>query len=174
MTAQHQTSRRSHKQSLITARSRQMNHGKNTTPYLNTVAGVLNREQLKALQAILNHERKEQLAQFDREMKQSDAMIEIMSGLPRGTVFYDACVIKAAQGHALARQALNKMNSREHRTYNALFDAAVDAHPGWKRDDNEQGVYVKSKDDAPEDHALVEWFQTTYPREARAIEDAIT
>jgi hypothetical protein len=78
---------------------------------------------------------------------------------------------KAAQGHALARHALRQMNSREHRIYNALFDAAVDAHPGWERGKKE-GHYRKVRKDAPED--LVEWFQMTYPSKARAIEDAIT
>jgi hypothetical protein len=139
--------------------------------FLNDVAGDLNREQLKALQSILNHEHKERQAQAERELKQCDAEIEIFSGLPDGTTFYEACVIKAAQGHALAQYALRQMNSREHRVYDALFDAAVDVHPGWTR--LKDGHFEKS-DSAPEADDLIEWFQRTHPRKARTIEDAIT
>jgi hypothetical protein len=65
------------------------------------------------------------------------------------------------------------MNSREYRIYKALFDAAVDVHPGWTRLKDPNGHFEKS-DSAPEADDLIEWFQMTYPSEARAIEDAIT
>lgn len=117
--------------------------------FMTDVMGDLNYEQYSAVIAILDHEHKEKQAEFDRQMKESNPAIEILSGLPKATTFYEACVIKAAQGHTLAQHALRQMNSREYRVHEALFDAAVDVHPGWERG--------KKRD----------------PCEARAIEDAI-
>jgi len=57
------------------------------------------------------------------------------------------------------------MDSREHRVFEALFDAAVNLHAGWRLE--------KERRYAPQSHELVEWFQTTHPHEARNIEDSI-
>jgi hypothetical protein len=141
-------------------------------PFLMSVAGDLSKDQFKVVMAIRDHDHEQTIAQQNLELRQLHVAEEILSGLPKETTFYEACRIEAAQGHALAKQALDHMDSRPARVFNALFDAAVDVHPGWKRLKKE-GQYSKHDQSAPEAHGLVEWFQTTYPHEARALEDAI-
>jgi hypothetical protein len=144
---------------------------KDYSDFMVRVAGNLNFEQFKALHEILDHEHAQIIAKHEHELAQIEATREILSGVPAGTPFYEACCIRAAQGHKLAQQALVSMNSREYRVEMALFEAAAAAHPGWRRL-AEDGHYEKDKD-APEDNELIEWFQKTHSHEARAIEDAI-
>jgi hypothetical protein len=55
----------------------------------------------------------------------------------------------------------------------ALLDAAAEKHPNFTRTD--RGWRYHGKVRLPEDVGawLVDWFQRTYPHEARAAEDAV-
>lgn len=95
--------------------------------------------------------------------------LELFQGLPKGTSFRDAVAAKAAEGHPRALAYLAEWNDPRHHARMALLDAAVDAHPAWRR---EGGVYVQDPDiEGPSDDVgLVDWFQRTHPRNAAAIE----
>ncbi len=81
--------------------------------------------------------------------------------------------VKAARGSRQAQAILDRWNSREDRVATALFEAAADRHPDFTRAD--RGWRYSGKEQLPDDVSawLVDWFQRTHPREARAIEDAI-
>jgi hypothetical protein len=107
-----------------------------------------------------------QAEEWQQEAERARAAAQLFEGLPKGITFEEACRIKAAQGSEFAQRSLAAMDSREHRVFEALFEAAVDLHPGWRRPDKERRY-------APESRELVDWFQTTHPHEARNIEDSI-
>jgi hypothetical protein len=98
--------------------------------------------------------------------EQARLAARLFDGLPKGITFEEACSTKAAQGSEFAQKSLAAMASREHRVFEALFDAAVDLHPRWRQ-------LKKERRYAPDCRALVEWFQTTHSHEARNIEDSI-
>jgi hypothetical protein len=106
-----------------------------------------------------------QAEEWQQEAEQARAAAQLFKGLPNGITFEEACRIKAAQGSEFAQRSLAAMDSREHRVFEALFDAAVDLHAGWRLE--------KARRYAPHSHALVEWFRTTHPHEARKIDDSI-
>lgn len=139
--------------------------------FLKSIAGrALTLEQVAAIDSIVVEESEAGLAELQRSADQRAAAKEILAELPETTTFAEACQIKAKQGNALAQRYADYFNSREYRVLQALGDAAADAHPGWKRE--EKGHYEKDGG-APEGNELIEWFQKTHSREARAIEDAI-
>lgn len=140
------------------------------------------RDNSEAVLAVLREARRqadfewaEQQAAHERELRRFAGIRHIFAGLETmpGMTFSKACEIKAAQGDALARQYVDYFNSREFRLDQALTEAAVAVHSGW-RDDGD-GHLTKLSDDAPEvtDGSLVEWFQKNYPKEAKRIEREI-
>jgi hypothetical protein len=81
----------------------------------------------------------------------------------------EACRIRALEGNAYAQGLVDYFASRKYNVGCALLEAAIDAQPGWRR--NDDGSFNKDGD-APDEDALLDWYQKTYPSEARAIEDA--
>jgi len=100
----------------------------------------------------------------------TDALL-IHAGLPEDIPFEEACKIKAARGDRLAQSYLDRFNSRPYRVRVALTKAAVERHPGWLL--VEEGVYRQLDPTAPDIPELIDWFQTTFPREAKAIDAEI-
>jgi hypothetical protein len=71
-----------------------------------------------------------------------------------------------AQGDTIAQTYLETIHSRPHRVFEALFHAAADIRPE-ARQLAKMGRYTR------ECRALVDWFQMTYPRQAREIENSL-
>ena len=69
----------------------------------------------------------------EQEAEQARLAARLFDGLPKGITFEEACSTKAAQGSEFAQKSLAAMASREHRVFEALFDAAVDLHPRWRQ-----------------------------------------
>jgi hypothetical protein len=55
----------------------------------------------------------------------------------------------------------------------ALENAAIEAHPGWHKDDPEEGLWSRDPG-TPEGAKLIKWFKKTHPRKARRIEREFT
>jgi hypothetical protein len=106
-----------------------------------------------------------------REAEQAAKEQAIMAGLPDGITFGEACRIKAAQGDPLAERYADFFNSKPYRLFIALCHAAVERHPGYRHTGKHS--FRKIYPAAPDEDELVEWFQKTWPAEARAIEAAI-
>jgi hypothetical protein len=73
----------------------------------------------------------EQRAEHERHERQMAGVWQIFTGLPP-MKFSEACRIKAAQGDPLAQKYIDWFNSRECRLEEALTEAAVAVHPGWR------------------------------------------
>jgi hypothetical protein len=127
---------------------------------------------LERMLALAHFEREQQDLEFQRQMRDSEEMGAIFDGLPPGTTFLEACQLKAADGDLTAAAHLRQMESPQSRVRAALFDAAVDAHPAWRRD-GRYSVRDESIEAPDDDISLVDCFQRTYPREASEIEQQV-
>jgi hypothetical protein len=116
---------------------------------------------------IVDHEEREAAEEADLEVQAWELLLPLFEGLPEGTTLAEAVSIKAAQGDpiALSYQSHNKGRTSEV----ALWEAAVAIHPRWQN--QERGYSWNGEGEPPSFVAMIDWFQTTYPREARAIED---
>jgi hypothetical protein len=107
----------------------------------------------------------------DDEKRQDAVMYhlvkELLNDLPPGTTTEEGARIKAARGDPFAIELVKHFDSRESRVTDALFDAAVEKHPGWRA--LPKGIYKKEDDEAPEPDELIDWFQLNYPAEAKRI-----
>jgi hypothetical protein len=112
-------------------------------------------------------EKAERDAEYQHERADIVECMKIFADLPPGTRLLDACRIKAARGDALARKHLDRLTSPQALRWGALVDAAAELHPGWKRCGD--GCWAK-QDDAPAEHALVEWLYAHHPKVARRVE----
>jgi hypothetical protein len=126
---------------------------------------------LDEAQRLAQIEYREQEAEHRAWKRQFNDAMAIHAGLPSNTTFKEACRIKAARGDALARRYLDSFNSRQCRLEDAMHEAAVERHPGWRAEGG--GVLTKLDDKAPEWAELIEWFYKNFPDEARAVEAAI-
>lgn len=112
-------------------------------------------------------EHEETMAKYEAEQRIYEVAIWLLkaSGAP---TLGEAARIMAVRGHPHARHLHAHFESCEYRLKSALFDAAVDLHPGWRFD----GMSTKLADDAPEETALIEWLYKNHPARAREIEAA--
>ncbi len=121
--------------------------------------------------------------QFEREVeRQADeealADLEMMltflakHNIPENTPYGAAVRAVAATGDPEARALANDLERPAGRVFIALLAAAVDAHPYWSRD-GEHRFWPHGEGAPSTPEALVDWFQVTYPRRAREIEDRI-
>ena len=108
----------------------------------------------------------------------SDELIkELTEAHGRETVvaaLHEALAIDNSEAEACEErlQQLRQTPVAEQARIGALFHAAVSKHPGWQQVPADELPY-KLDPTAPDPVALVEWFQKTYPQEARAIEREI-
>jgi len=101
-------------------------------------------------------------------------MASMLDGLPKGTKFDEAVAIKAKQGNAFALQYLAMTNSKAYRVGTALFEAAIEVHPDWRRTQTGiKWIGDGPRPDSLDDSELVDWFQRNHPVKARDIQDAI-
>jgi len=113
-------------------------------------------------------------AEMDREESlHLDAPRQLFDGLPSGTKLAEAARIKAAQGVPCGIRLHRFLTSRTYRLSTALVEAAMERHPDFERSDKLHVWQYLGDGDGPSETALTEWFQMTYPTEARAIEDAV-
>ena len=122
---------------------------------------------LKEMHRIAQFEEAEADAEYARMEREHAETMAIFEGLPKDTTFRVACHIKAAQGDPAAQRWVNLWNSPAYRIGNALLQAAIQRHPGWRTIG--EGQYIQRKS-APGESELVEWFYKNHPAEARAIE----
>jgi hypothetical protein len=126
---------------------------------------------LKLAESFADFEWKEAQAEHVAEQQQLDEGVAILAGLPEGTSLQEAAWIKAAQGDPVAAKWHAYFNSRECKLNEAIADAAMEKHPGWRV--LPDGISEKLDDAAREPDGLIEWFYKTYPQEAREIERRI-
>jgi hypothetical protein len=119
------------------------------------------------------HELRERAAKSFRESESIKRVGSVFDGLEgQGLTLRQAAEIKAAQGDPIAISLLAKVNSREWRLGGALWRAACEAHPDWEAV-GDGSFRFTGKDQPQEPDELVDWFQLTHPRKARAVEAAI-
>lgn len=99
------------------------------------------------------------------EMRQRHAISE---DTPMG----EALRLMADRGEPAAISFLAQTNNPAYRSRVALVMAAMDAHPAWSRN-GEEWVLDGDASAPVTDDDLVDWYQRTHPREARAIGDAV-
>ena len=141
---------------------------------IDAVLGNCDREMFEAVSALVGAEMRERIEQGTQQIEQDAAIAKIFEGHPLEITLQEAAEIEAAAGNDIALALLEQFGSRKQRVFDALFEAAVDAHPDWRRDS--PGHYSNLTGAPLEDNAgteLVEWFQTNHPKQARAIEAAI-
>jgi hypothetical protein len=122
---------------------------------------------------LMADESREQAERSRAHVEQMDRLRTLFDGLPRDIKLREAAKIKAAAGDPLAKQMLAHFSSREYRVFDALLDAAIERHPEYEQAG--RGFRHISGQPMPDkiEQTLVDWFQMHYPREARAIEDAV-
>jgi hypothetical protein len=126
-----------------------------------------------AVMELVTAMRVEAVAAVEADLEQFRLAGSVFDGLEdrRGLTLKQAAEIKAAQGDAVAIALLKKWNSREHRLGLALLKAATEAHPDWVVES--RGYRFVGQGEPQESNALIEWFQTTHPKQAKAVEAAI-
>jgi hypothetical protein len=133
-------------------------------------------DQMQRAYAVFREEMAEGLRESSRVLAQVEILEvlagSIFEGLPDGTTLAEAAKIKAAQGDPVALSYQAHANSSEYRIQCALWEAAVDAHPDWKKHNN-RSYRWKGQGEAPSTDSMVDWFQLNHPAQAREIERAI-
>ncbi|MGF3026697.1 hypothetical protein ACQVP2_28245 [Methylobacterium aquaticum] len=109
-----------------------------------------------------------------RERAQIASMVEMCQrhGIPEGMAMGEALRLMAGRGEPAAIALLAEMESPAYRTREALAEAALEAHPAWTRD-GEAWTLAEGAAGPASDDDLVDWYQRTHPRKARAITDRI-
>jgi hypothetical protein len=69
------------------------------------------------------------------------------------------------------KRPLHTMNDPMFRLTKELEDAAIDAHPGWRKIDDH---IIEQDELAPDGDKLIKWFKKTHPRKAARIEREFT
>ncbi len=135
------------------------------------IIGDLPFAEAKAVLDLVNQMRREELEQAQREFERMKRDRSVFDGLPNNLTLGEAAKIKAAAGDPVGKYLHEWFCSRQHRLWRALIRAAIAHHPGWKINANH--TYTKLDPSAPDNDALIDWFQINYPKKARAIEDAL-
>jgi hypothetical protein len=115
----------------------------------------------------------EEVARLESEANILHVLELLLDGMSEDITVSEAAEIKAKQGDPLAIAILEKLNSLEYRRYHALWQAACEADPRWTKTDRGHLLWRGENGKGPSGDAMIEWFQTTHPREARRIEAEI-
>ena len=115
-------------------------------------------------------EAREEEARLQHEANTLHVLALLFDGMSEDVTVSQAVEIKAKQGNPLAIAILEQLNSVEYRRYHALWQAACEADPRWTKTDRGHLLWRGASGKAPSCDAMIEWFQTTHPREARRIE----
>jgi hypothetical protein len=124
-------------------------------------------QQLDRVLTLMRDENAHRSSEAAGDIAIADAVGELFKLAPGAKTTIEVAEIMAARGHPFAIKLLEQFNSYEYRLALALFDAAVEVHPGWIR----QGeAYRRLNSNAPEPDGLIEWFYKQHPKAASAIE----
>lgn len=130
------------------------------------------REDVLRAKNILEDEHRAQQEEYEASIEDAGRMVAFLEkhNVPADMPFGTAVRTLAAKGDPEAIAYLSDLNSPESLTFMALFDEAVNRHPDWERDD--AGRYACLDEDGSQGtpETLVNWFQMTFPREAREVE----
>jgi hypothetical protein len=132
----------------------------------------------EAVKAVM-HELRERAQQEERQLKGMQVLQALAERVPdsEAVTLGDKLRILAARGDAQAQAVLDHWASYASRVRLALFEAAADRHPDYRRAADGVGWEYIGKGELPEYESpmsrLIDWFQATYPHEARAVEDAV-
>lgn len=133
-------------------------------------------DQLRRAYAIVREEIEEGQRESRREVEEAEAFCaaarSIFEGLPHDITLGEAAKIKAAQGDPLAQSYQKYADGAEYQIQCALWEAAVDAHPHWKKHNNRSYRWT-GQGEAPSTDHTIEWFQLNHPTKAREIEREI-
>lgn len=123
---------------------------------------------------VIGSDEEAEIEDDEQEAAQLAAMVAICQrhGVPEDTPIEQGLAIAAERGDADAICFVTEMRRPEYRVHEALFRAALAAHPAWSQDG--ASFVCDGTMDSPEtDTALVDWYQHTHPRDARAITAAV-
>jgi hypothetical protein len=129
---------------------------------------------IRAWSIHLDQVRQEQ-EEIEAHCKELDTALGVMkrAGLTETGSYRDALHILAAQGDTEAIQQLEHAASDDSMVFMALFEAAVEAHPAWRRES--EGHFLRDEDvegpTSPE--SLVDWYQTNHGRAASQLETQV-
>jgi hypothetical protein len=113
-------------------------------------------------------------ATFCATIKECEEKFRLFEGTSPDTTFTQAIANKASKGDPVALKWQTIVNSKKYRRYHALLRAACRANPHCIEDpDDGSFEWDFETGDRPSEDDMIEWFKTTYPTEARRIEDAI-
>lgn len=121
---------------------------------------------MRALEAFVDElgERSQEAADHLCSLQPLAALLE---NEPDGTPLIEVLRKHAMAGDEYAKSVLAQLESPAYRRSQALFRAAVEKHPNWRR---EGCRFIHSGGGPETPDALVEWFQMNHPREASEIE----
>jgi hypothetical protein len=98
-------------------------------------------------------------------------IMRLFEACPEAKTIAEVCRIMAERGDPFAQSMQAMFDSHEFRLQEALADAALDLHPGWRVDGD--GSFTKLDPSAPEQLELIEWLYKKHPARARAIEESV-
>jgi hypothetical protein len=125
---------------------------------------------------VLKHEYEAEAEKSFQQERELARMLTLLKRhrIPSDMPWNEALRVAVSRGDEEATAYLAELESPEHqrtlRVLAALMNAAVDAHPAWSRT-NREWCYHEDVAGPETPEALIDWYQLTYPREARAIED---
>lgn len=119
-------------------------------------------------------ERDAERAILEEQLAELEFMIAFNSkhNIPQDMPWAEAVRMVAERGDPEAQAILREMDSPEAAVDHALMEAAIDAHPAWRR--HVDGYLFNPEIGGPEDsYSLIDWYQRTHPHDASAITDRI-
>ena len=110
-------------------------------------------------------------AEHEAHRANYNEIMRLFAACPEAKTTAEVCRIMAERGDPFAQSMQAMFDSREFRLQEALTDAAVELHPGWR--DDHDGSFTKLDPYAPEQLELIDWLYKTHPARARAVEQSV-
>jgi hypothetical protein len=135
-------------------------------------------DELIAAALAAGEECREEAAQSERDAALFAEISTLLKDWPHDDTFETVVTAKAARGDPLALKWKAIITSKTYRRLSALCVTACEAHPHFEVEDfgpsapRDLWLYT-GPGEAPSVEKLLDWYQMTYPRQARAIERSI-
>jgi hypothetical protein len=130
-------------------------------------------EDLDKALIVLKHEWELEFEEAQRQQDELEGMIKLLErhNIPENIPWSEAVRIAAGRGDPEAITYLAELKSVSYKISFALMHSAAARHPNWEC--VEPGRYVCLDDGGPQStpESLIDWFQMTFPAEARVIEE---